>query len=178
LSTVEVKLKRQYGIRCGTCGSAEDALIISTSSGQIVLCNKCLSRGASVFLAIEEQEDSPIQQKQKKSILRKSQAYEDQIAKDVGGRRQPASGGTRLAGYKGDVRAAGEYLIEHKFTESKVAYNLKFETLETVRRQAEMGGEEPVVCLTFRGHDRTYAIVNYSTFIEKMVNNEEKPKRR
>lgn len=177
MSTFEFRIKSQYGIRCGTCGSVADATILSTPSGEIVLCSKCLSRGVSVFLETE-QEDRPTQQKQKKSILRRSQAYENQIAKDVGGRRQPASGGTRLAGYKGDVRAAGEYLIEHKFTESKVAYNLKFQTLETVRRQAEMGGEEPVVCLTFRGHDRTYAIINYSTFIEKMVNNEEKPKQR
>ncbi len=77
-----------------------------------------------------------------------SQAQEQKVAKDIGGRTVAGSGAGRTSG-GGDVRKRAELRVECKVTE-KDYFVLQFSDLDKIRRQAISGGlEYPVLHLRF-----------------------------
>lgn len=103
----------------------------------------------------------------KSDSQKKSQAQEKQIAKDVGGRVQPGSGAPDFS--KGDVRKAGELLVEAKTT-SKKSYALKLHDLQKVASEAIMGGMEGwAVQVQFQGQmgqHKNFAVIGWDDYLQ------------
>lgn len=91
--------------------------------------------------------------KKRQKIRKKSIKQENQVAKEVGGRRQPMSG----AGYhKGDVKSKLR-LIEIKFTD-KNSYALKREVLEKIFYEA-VYEERELPYLQIRMGKKNYCVI-------------------
>lgn len=83
----------------------------------------------------------------------KSKKHENRLAKVMGGRRLPRSGGTSWSKWdkkktaEGDIKAPTLH-IEHKHTEN-ASMSLKREWLEKVCQGARSQGKDPAVFITF-----------------------------
>lgn len=87
-----------------------------------------------------------------------SNKQERKTAKQLGGKVMPASGATDFG--KSDVRVAGKYRVECKYTE-KDTYTLKFNDLIKLHKEATFGGlEHPIFQIEFKGNFKaSYAII-------------------
>lgn len=104
-----------------------------------------------------------------KRLRKTATQQEDRIARDIGGRRQPASGA--LDAFKGDVRKVGIHRIEAKFTYSK-SYKLERSTLEKIEYEASPG-ELPCVVIDFmekrtRTRSMSLVVLRYETWLQKV----------
>lgn len=98
---------------------------------------------------------------------RKSRLQENRIAKDIGGRRQKASGATDFA--KGDVRKQGDIRVEAKTTGART-FILKLSDVNKIREEALLGGaEEWAMQVEFQGQmgaNRKFAIIDWNRFMQ------------
>lgn len=86
-----------------------------------------------------EQEPEPEHRKQEK-----------RIAKKMGGRKQPRSGG--ITGHRGDVKSK-QFLVETKTT-SKKSYSLTTKVLTKISEEAFGQNRDPLVVVQFeKGHE-------------------------
>ncbi len=85
-----------------------------------------------------------------KKTRRASERQEHKIAKDIGGRRQPGSGGGPWN--KDDVRKEGKFRVEAKMT-SKKSFSVKRSDLAKVRGHCELG-EVPLMQIQFTDEQR------------------------
>ncbi len=81
-----------------------------------------------------------------------STKQELRLAKDIGGRRQTASGALWGGGAKGDVRAFGAVRQEAKWTADNY-YSLKATEYRKIWKVAEAAGETAVFLVEFRNDD-------------------------
>lgn len=91
------------------------------------------------------------------------------MARDIGGRVQPASGA--LSAFKGDVRHRGVVRGEAKTT-SKDRYTLKFADLLKIREEALLGGGEGwVFQVQYQGSlgGTRIAVVDAATYCQKVI---------
>lgn len=72
---------------------------------------------------------------------------EKELAKQVNGRRQPASGALPVAALKGDVKTA-DFLFDDKVTQAK-SYAIKTSDWEKLRKQAFQARRKPVMRINF-----------------------------
>lgn len=111
-----------------------------------------------------DEEDKPKQKlpwlnNPNKTRMKKSIKQETRIAKELGGRRLPRSGGTRWSKNErttddGDV-STPEFHVEHKRTEKK-SISLKREWLEKVREGSRKFAKDPAVVITFQDPAKPY----------------------
>lgn len=161
------------GLPCTVCGSAGPVAIIhiitpSGSGTSDPLCGLCFrSEENQIPVDIEEVEVEVAGKRKALKAQRKlSQRQELDIAEELGGRVQLASGA--LAGSKGDVRIKGAYRIEAKFTKAG-SYSLKLEDLYKI--MSECGaGEKPLFIIDFldptgRTRDR-FAVLHWEDLKE------------
>jgi len=80
-----------------------------------------------------------------KSQKAKSNQSEKELAKKLGGKRQPASGA--ITGHKGDVKTS-ELLIDLKETDSK-SIIVKLGDLHKIMNEANGEGKDPALVLRF-----------------------------
>ena len=95
-----------------------------------------------------------------------SKKQEKSIAADVQGRTQPGSGSSPL--YKGDVRVIGERLTEAKTT-TKDSYRLSIDTIDKVRAEAAMNGEDWDMQIQFQrqmGQHRKVAVLDWDRYVQ------------
>jgi len=92
---------------------------------------------------------------------KRSRKQEKRLARDLGGRVQPASG---AGSAKGDVRVAGDVRAECKLTRAK-SFNLKLSDLEKIEGEAS-GEEMPLLHLEFQGVSphKKYVVLPYWAF--------------
>jgi hypothetical protein len=100
---------------------------------------------------------------------------EKELARDMGGQQQPASGA--FPGHKGDV-VKDQCLIEHKYTKA-LSFPLTLSLFRKIRREAEESGKKPVVVLEFSGgfshSEEKWAMVPYEEWkalLEKEADHE------
>lgn len=92
--------------------------------------------------------------------LKRSQRQEKAIAKQYGGRRQPASGGLWFA--KGDVKSE-KVLFEAKSVDGK-SYTLKFETLQKIENEALIAGRMAAMQIRFERERRDFVVISDEDF--------------
>lgn len=80
-----------------------------------------------------------------KRLRKKSKKLEDQLAADIGGRRNKGSGS--LPYLKGDVRKRGQLRVEAKFTQNK-SYPVRLQDLRKIDSECS-SGEVPAFDITF-----------------------------
>ncbi len=90
---------------------------------------------------------------------KRSQRSEDQAAKEIGGRRMPASGA--ISGFKGDVKSK-EYLLEDKFTDA-ASYPLTLHVLKKMETEAFQNRRKPLLRVTIQGE--VYYVVPRRVFL-------------
>jgi len=104
-------------------------------------------------------------------MRKRANRTEEDIAEDIGGKKQKASGALPWA--KGDVRKKGEHRIEAKTTRSK-QYIVKREELDKIRSECGYG-EKPTFIIAFvnphtlREEDK-WALTPYEDWHEAHVN--------
>ena len=103
-----------------------------------------------------------------------SRKQEQDVADDLGGRTQPASGGTRHGGGS-DVRAE-DHVVECKYTDKK-QYTLKHSDLQKIARTGlQRGLATPVMAIDFpnsvnpRGLPERYAVLRWNDFLALLEN--------
>lgn len=89
---------------------------------------------------------------------RRSKKHEERVAKLLGGRRLPRSGGLRWSRQGketlgGDVTTP-QFHVEHKRTE-KNSISVKKEWMEKVMEAAKRGMKDPAIVLTFEEKNKT-----------------------
>lgn len=92
---------------------------------------------------------------------RRSRRQERLIAKDIGGKEQPASGASWSA--KGDVRKTGDLRIEAKYTD-KDFFSLKLADVLKIRNEALMGGEYWALQIDFALHHTKFAVLDFKLY--------------
>lgn len=108
------------------------------------LCYDCLREPLSQVLVFDPNIKA-VAGPPSKAIRRTSKKREIQHAKDIGGRRQPASGALPHA--KGDFRKKGEWRGEDKVT-TKNGFTITRELFAKIRSECAYG-EKPVITLGF-----------------------------
>lgn len=100
-------------------------------------------------------------------VKNSSRKRELQVAKDIGGRRQPGSGSTPFA--KGDVRKKGDLRVELKDCYSNT-FGLTIPVLDKIRSECSPG-EQPALVVTFREKHthqerESWVVIPYETWEE------------
>jgi hypothetical protein len=163
-----------YGRRCHACKTPGDIISFELWQGDnllrnVQICKKCVG-GIDVEADTHVIEPlSPTRSKKAKERIKRSRKMEQELARKVGGRTQPASGSSRLAGFKGDVRKVGSWRMEHKFTDSLRAYTLNLGDLSRIVGMAADAGEFPALVLEFTKVRESFAILPLALFLE-MIN--------
>jgi hypothetical protein len=121
---------------------------------------------AEVSLQDTGEKTNPLQTKAAKNRIKRSRQMEADLATRMGGRAQPASGGTRLAGFKGDVRKMGSWRVEHKFTDARKSYVLQLADLAKIMGHAMDANEYPALVLEFAKARESFAIIPLTLFLE------------
>lgn len=161
---------------CQVCGNLTDGVrihIFSTDTGAAgpFYCYDCLGatdRKAEVELELPETEDEG-RKKSLRAQKKRSREQELEIAEELGGQMQRASGA--LSGSKGDIRKKGVVRVEAKYTEAG-SYSLRLEELHKISSECH-GTEKPVFVVDFvekltkRLVDR-YAVVHFDDLKEWM----------
>lgn len=132
--------KRSIQLLCLKCDHPTnfDLLVLreKVRTGQQVCCNHC----GSILERLTQKHGASDSQK-------RSRQQEKRAAAREGGRRQPGSGA--VAGFEGDVRAAGRVRGECKLTRA-ASFTLRLSDLTKLERQAT-GDELPVFEIEFQG---------------------------
>lgn len=89
-----------------------------------------------------------------------STKQEMRLAKDLGGRRQTASGALWGAGAKGDVRSFGVVRQEAKWTAADY-YSFKVSEFKTIWKQAAASGEVAVFLVEFRNDGAVVVLTDH-----------------
>lgn len=167
--TIEV-IGAGYGKYCDACREMTNTTEVGmVYRGAVLrqthLCPSCIENGVEIDLNVELGPD-PERSKETKRRIKKSRELEKARADDLGGRPQPGSGNTRLAGYRGDIRCMGSWRVEHKFTESLVAFKLKLGDLAQIVGIATDAGENPALIIEFSKAKQAFAVIPFELFME------------
>jgi hypothetical protein len=163
-----------YGNHCDRCKQVTSTTRINFmqrqgEGGRILrqshLCAGCIEDGVEIDLNLEMGPD-PEKSKLAKERIKTSRKLEKVLADDLGGRPQPGSGGTRLHGYKGDVRVMGKWRLEHKYTDSLHYYKLTLLDLAKITGLALEANEKPALIVEFNKAREAFAVLPYSLFKE------------
>jgi len=95
-----------------------------------------------------------------RKTLRTSQRGEAATAKELGGKRQPASGATKWA--KGDVKTK-DLLVERKDTWAG-GFRLTRDDLAKIKDQARLEGKTPVFQIGYQPDGEQYAVIEWDLF--------------
>lgn len=163
---------RKYGRRCHVCnkmGYATGFQLWQKNEllRNVWICDACL--GTSIAAPVTLQRDAtedPVRAKILKDRIKTSRKMEAALAERVGGKAQPASGSSRLSGFKGDVRKVGSWRIEHKFTRSLKSWTLHFGDLAKIMKVAMDAGEYPALVLEMASARGSFAIIPLTLFLE------------
>lgn len=174
-----------HGKTCNSCKRVRKTFSFSLIRDgdpirEIRLCEKCLLEEIVEADVHVDAGPDPEKSRNSKRRIKQSQKLERELAKKMGGRRQPGSGNTRLSGYKGDIRKLGSWRVEHKFTDSLANYSLKLVDLARITSIAMEANEMPALVLEFRKIGERFAILPLSLFLE-MINedtDDQRPRRR
>lgn len=159
-----------YGQHCDACKKVTQTIALKVIyKGEVfrqsMLCPSCVEDGVEVDLNLELSTD-PAKTAAAKKRVRQSRELEQVVADDLGGRAQPGSGGTRLAGYKGDIRKIGQWRVEHKYTDSLQQFTIKLRDFVKIIGEALGANENPAMIIEFRKARQALAIVPYTLFLE------------
>jgi hypothetical protein len=163
-----------YGNHCDRCKKITSTTRINFmqrvgEGGRILrqshLCAGCIEDGVEIDLNLEMRPDSE-KSKLVKERIKTSRKLEKVLADDLGGRPQPGSGGTRLRGYKGDVRVMGQWRLEHKFTDNLHFYKLHLLDLAKITGLAMEADEKPALIVEFNKAREAFAVLPYFLFKE------------
>jgi hypothetical protein len=169
-----------YGQSCDNCHRISNTMAIDfvhrVGSEERVLrrsllCHNCIESGIEIDLNMEVAAD-PEKARESRERIKTSRRLERVLADDLGGRPQPGSGGTRLPGYKGDVRVFGRWRLEHKYTRSLKSYILHLFDLAKIVGLATEANERPALIVEFERAREAFAVIPYSLFKE-LVNGPE-----
>lgn len=176
-----------YGDRCGICEQVRKTLLIQVRKepdglevGKLQLCYPCIQGNSFITDVNLPKEDNPIKRRQAQQRIKDSRKLEKVVAEDMGGRTQPGSGGTRIKGFKGDIRKMGHWLLEHKFTDSIKRWPLSLGDLAKIVGLATEAGEWPGLIIDFRMAREAFAIIPYALFLELVhaSDNDQEPQAR
>lgn len=159
-----------YGQHCDSCRKITATTIIKVMyRGEVfrqsLLCPDCIEQGIEVDLNLEMGAD-PQKSADSKKRIKQSRKLEKVLADDLGGVPQPGSGGTRLAGFKGDVRKMGQWRVEHKYTDSLKQYIVKLADIAKIIHHALEANENPALIIEFRRVRQALAVIPYTLFLE------------
>lgn len=163
-----------YGTHCDRCKQVTSTTCINFmrregEGGRILrqshLCAACIEDGVEIDLNLELAPD-PEKSRLSKERIKTSRRLEKVLADDLGGRPQPGSGGTRLRGYKGDVRVMGEWRLEHKYTDSLHYYRIQLLDLAKITGLAMEADEKPALIVEFAKAREAFAVLPYALFKE------------
>lgn len=169
-----------FGQRCVACKDVVETKKIEILRGKkregvAYLCERCIAEGKALELEIDLGAD-PVRSKAAKKRIKDSRAMEEAAAERLGGRAQPASGSSRLTGFKGDIRKLGEWRCEHKFTDALKSYTLHLRDLAHIVGIAMEANEHPALILEFRKVGESFAVLPFQLFLE-MINEVDKHRR-
>ena len=159
-----------YGHRCDSCHKVTNTTMLRILYREEVfrqsfLCPDCIEQGIEVDLNLEMGAD-PQKSADSKRRIKQSRQLEKVLADDLGGTAQPGSGGTRLAGFKGDVRKMGQWRVEHKFTDSLKQYSITLKDIAKIIHHAMEANENPALVIEFRRVRQALAVIPYNLFLE------------
>lgn len=92
----------------------------------------------------------------------RSNKSEQELAKQYGGRQQPASGAIPVAGLKGDV-ITGQFLFDDKTTVRK-SFTVSHDVLAKLSKDAFRTRRIPVLRVHFEQTRRAYFVIDETTF--------------
>lgn len=171
------------GTLCSSCATPTSAGVIfrmrtgSSEDQEGPFCLICLlnSTHTLVLEPPEERARTPVG-----GVKKRSQAQEQKIAADLGGRAQPNSGA--LAHAKGDVRKKGHFRVEAKYTSAK-SYAVHREDLDKIRSEA-LYPEKPAFVVDFLNKtgssEDSWVLIPYDDWLEytnAATDNKRSPKR-
>ena len=161
-----------YGKRCHACKKVGRIISFQLWQGtelrrNVQICDSCLGTEISAEVSLQERiERNPIQVRAAKDKVKRSRKMEADLAKRMGGKAQPASGSSRLAGFKGDVRKMGSWRVEHKFTDATKSYHLQLPDLAKIIGQAMDANEYPAMVIEFTRAKESFAVIPLTLFLE------------
>ncbi len=100
---------------------------------------------------------------------------EASLAKRMGGKAQPASGSSRLSGFKGDIRKVGAWRVEHKFTDALKEWKLKLGDLAKITALAMDADEYPALVVEFSRAHASFATIPLTLFLEIVDEDDKHP---
>ena len=162
-----------YGYTCSVCKEIGDIVSFQIWNGNNLLrvlnmCKNCLNLHdveAEFTIDTGKSRERAEETKQK---VRTSRELEQKLADATGGRRQPGSGNSKLAGFKGDIRKQGSWRMEHKYTDSMKSYTLHLADMAKIYGMAADAGELPALIIEFRKLNETFAVIPLSTLLEML----------
>lgn len=155
------------GLTCNGCGKRKETTLyqlrnIKTEQllEEFQVCDQCQDRGFVIGFSTNFQNPKDYLAARR---VQRSEKMENQLAREVHGRRQPGSGNQDA---KADVRVLGEWRLEHKFTDNVKGYHLLVDDLSAVIRHANMANEWPAMVVAFSKLGRKFTVVPYEVFLE------------
>ena len=161
-----------YGKRCHACKQVGRIVSFQLWQGDqlrrnVQICETCLGTTISAEVSLQDRvEKNPLQARAAKDRIKRSRKMEADLAARMGARAQPASGSSRLAGFKGDVRKMGSWRVEHKFTDATKSYHLHLADLAKIIGQAMDANEYPAMVIEFTKAKESFAVVPLTLFLE------------
>jgi len=171
-----------YGKRCHTCKKVGRIVAFQIWQGETLrrnmqLCERCMGTGVESELSLQEEADhNPLKVKEAKKRIKRSRQMEADLAERMGGKAQPASGSSRLSGFKGDVRKHGAWRVEHKFTDATKAWTLKLADLAKIISLAMDANEYPALVIEFTKAHESFAIIPLTLFLEIVDEDDKHPR--
>jgi hypothetical protein len=170
-----------YGKRCQVCKkvgriTSFQLWHMDTLKRNLQFCQACLGKEVEADVSMNiDAPPNPMKTKEAKKRIKRSRQMEADLANRMGGRAQPASGSSRLAGFKGDVRKMGAWRVEHKFTDATKAWTLKLADLAKIISLAMDANEYPALVIEFTKAHESFAIVPLTLFLEMADENDKHP---
>jgi hypothetical protein len=170
-----------YGKRCQVCKkvgriTAFQLWQMENLKRNLQLCQDCVGAEVSTDVSLQEEEPhNPLKVKENKRRIKRSRDMEANLAERMGGKAQPASGSSRLSGFKGDVRKMGSWRVEHKFTDATKAWTLKLADLAKIISLAMDANEYPALVIEFTKAHESFAIIPLTLFLEIANEDDEHP---
>lgn len=168
-----------YGKKCHACKKVGRLTAFQVWQGDrlirnVQLCERCRDTEVTAEVSLQEERDhNPLKVKENKRRIKRSREMEASLAKRMGGKAQPASGSSRLPGFKGDIRKVGAWRVEHKFTDATKVWMLKLADLSKIIGLAMDANEYPALVIEFTRAHESFAIVPLALFLE-IVNEDDK----
>lgn len=161
-----------YGKRCHACKKVGRIISFQLWQGDqlrrnVQICDACLGTEVAAEVSLPDSpEKNPLRAREAKDRIKRSRRMEQELASRMGARAQPASGSSRLAGFKGDVRKVGSWRVEHKFTDASKSYHLLLADLAKVIGQAMDANEYPAMVIEFTKAKESFAVIPLTLFLE------------